>query len=149
MDKIVEALPYYFSGKVVSGFGRGSTELGCPTANVDESVVDALPSAIQEGVYYGYARIAGGQVENMVMSIGRNPQYEGKRLTMEVHLLCTFPEPFYGKSIDGLVLGFIREMHKFDSKEALVAAIQNDIAIAKEKLETEMKQETIQRYFKC
>ncbi|CAJ0937120.1 unnamed protein product, partial [Mesorhabditis belari] len=60
----------------------GSTELGCPTANVDESVVDALPSAIQEGVYYGYARIAGGRVENMVMSIGRNPQYEGKRLTM-------------------------------------------------------------------
>ncbi|KAG6036798.1 riboflavin kinase [Claviceps sp. Clav32 group G5] len=50
--------PYKMEGKVIAGFGRGSKELGIPTANlpVDSTQtpwIDAIPS----GVYFGYASL--------------------------------------------------------------------------------------------
>lgn len=42
-------LPYYAAGKVVSGFGRGSKSLGCPTGiktnlNVKHLNINKVPS---------------------------------------------------------------------------------------------------------
>lgn len=43
---------------VTSGFGRGSSELGCPTANVDPLNVPFLKDIeLPLGVYFGYARL--------------------------------------------------------------------------------------------
>ncbi|OTA59589.1 riboflavin kinase [Hypoxylon sp. EC38] len=51
--------PLRMEGTVISGFGRGSKELGIPTANlpVDESATPWIASA-KSGVYFGYASLA-------------------------------------------------------------------------------------------
>lgn len=39
-EDIEAVLPHYTEGPIVKGFGRGSTELGFPTANFSEEVRD-------------------------------------------------------------------------------------------------------------
>ncbi|UNI22581.1 Riboflavin kinase [Purpureocillium takamizusanense] len=50
--------PLRMEGKVISGFGRGSKELGIPTANlpVDASLTPWIADA-KSGVYFGYAAL--------------------------------------------------------------------------------------------
>ena len=57
--------PYYASGEVVQGFQRGSKDLGMPTANFAEEVVDELPVEYEQGVYYGWAQVENGNVYNV------------------------------------------------------------------------------------
>nr|CAH7719280.1 unnamed protein product [Callosobruchus chinensis] len=59
------ALPHFAKGEVVKGFGRGSKELGCPTANFSEEIVNNLPQEISTGVYYGFANVNKGPVYKM------------------------------------------------------------------------------------
>lgn len=65
--------PFALRGTVVKGFGRGSKELGIPTANLD---ADALAAAgclegVEPGVYFGWASVGDfKEVYKMVMSIG-------------------------------------------------------------------------------
>jgi FAD synthase len=58
-------------GTVVKGFGRGSKELGVPTANLDPEALGSSLDGVQPGVYFGWASVgASGEVYKMVMSIG-------------------------------------------------------------------------------
>ncbi|KAI9672941.1 MAG: riboflavin kinase [Caeruleum heppii] len=51
--------PLKLDGKVVSGFGRGSKELGIPTANIPvEGLSVGGHEEIQSGVYYGWAGLS-------------------------------------------------------------------------------------------
>lgn len=45
--------PIKLSGPVIKGFGRGSRELGIPTANIPPSGLSKYPS-LESGVYYGF-----------------------------------------------------------------------------------------------
>lgn len=47
----------YVASAVVKGFGRGSKELGCPTANLEEDVVQGLMATLDDGIYYGFAQL--------------------------------------------------------------------------------------------
>lgn len=76
--------PHYSSGKIVKGFGRGSSELNIPTANYSDDIVDRLPEDYAQGVYYGYGQINNGPIYKMVMSIGTNPYYNNERKTMVI-----------------------------------------------------------------
>lgn len=49
--------PIYLRGKVEKGFGRGSKDLGCPTANLPAKVVGPGSSLTRTGVYFGFARV--------------------------------------------------------------------------------------------
>ncbi|GAC98089.1 hypothetical protein PHSY_005678 [Pseudozyma hubeiensis SY62] len=49
--------PIYLRGKVEKGFGRGSKDLGCPTANLPARVVGPGSSLTRTGVYFGFARV--------------------------------------------------------------------------------------------
>ncbi|KAI1257803.1 hypothetical protein MGN70_000847 [Eutypa lata] len=51
--------PLHMEGEVISGFGRGSKELGIPTANLPVDVA-ATPwiESVKTGVYFGYASLA-------------------------------------------------------------------------------------------
>ena len=61
------------------GFGRGSKELGIPTANFNEKVVDELPKDLETGIYFGWTNLEGEAiVRKAVVSIGYNPFYENK-----------------------------------------------------------------------
>lgn len=129
-----QALPYFISGTVIKGFGRGSKALGIPTANFSESVVNDLPEDLNTGIYYGWASLH-GQVYKMVTSIGWNPYYKNEKKSMEVHLLHKFDDDFYGEEIKVIITGYIRSERDFSSLEELIREIKNDIAIAEQKLE--------------
>lgn len=127
-------------GTVVKGFGRGSSELGIPTANVDTMAVARVLPGATTGIFYGWASLPGkypGTVYATALSIGWNPFFKsgdddvGK--TCEPWLLHDFGgEDFYGAEIAVLVLGFIRpESGEFSSLEALVDRIKEDGEVTK------------------
>lgn len=119
--------PFHIRGKVVKGFGRGSKELGIPTANVD---ADALRTSLAEavtGIYCGWAGIgSSAQVYPMCMSIGWNPFYANKEKTAEPWILHEFDKPFYDEEIRLVVCGYVRPEANFSSLEALVTRIHKD-----------------------
>ncbi|KAM5346623.1 hypothetical protein ACJ41O_009628 [Fusarium nematophilum] len=150
--------PYHMEGKVISGFGRGSKELGIPTANlpVDDSVTPWIAS-IPSGVYFGYASLAlpsthpdippssssspssptRFHIFPMVMSIGYNPFYKNTVRSAEVHVLHKFTADFYDAPMRLLILGFIREEKDYKSLDALIEDINFDCDVARNSLARE------------
>lgn len=58
-------------GPVVRGFGRGSKQLGIPTANVDTTALASALSQAVTGIYAGWASVGdSAETYKMVMSIG-------------------------------------------------------------------------------
>ncbi|KJZ78480.1 hypothetical protein HIM_01871 [Hirsutella minnesotensis 3608] len=142
--------PRRMEGKVISGFGRGSKELGIPTANlpVDAAVTPWISDA-PSGVYFGYAALAlpdahpdrpedvapgGLAVFPMVMSIGYNPFYKNTVRSAEVHVLHPFAADFYDAHMRLLILGFIREEKDYKSLDALIQDINFDCHVARNSL---------------
>jgi riboflavin kinase len=123
--------PYYASGEVVEGFGRGSKRLGIPTANFSDEVVDKLPENAQQGVYWGWASVENGPVHRMVMSIGKNLFYNNEKKTMETHIMHKYDDDFYGSNLKIIVLGFLRPMWNFtsESKHFLLTNTKNHYKI--------------------
>ncbi|KAJ9574740.1 hypothetical protein L9F63_008110, partial [Diploptera punctata] len=111
----MKGLPYFACGKIVKGFGRGSRQLGIPTANFPQEVVDALPDEIEMGVYYGWAQVESGPVYKMVMSVGWNPYYNNVKRSMETHILNKFSEDFYGQQLKICMAGYIRPEENFEN----------------------------------
>lgn len=128
-------LPFFAVGPIVQGFGRGSKELGIPTANYPLEVVKKLPTDIKTGVYYGWANVDGGEVHKMVMSIGWNPFYHNTEKSMETHIIHEFGRDLYDCTLKVIILGYIRPEKNFDSLQGLIDAINNDISTARELLE--------------
>ncbi|XP_071541459.1 riboflavin kinase isoform X2 [Panulirus ornatus] len=128
MAAIRRGLPHFAVGTVVKGFGRGSKELGIPTANFPEHVVEHLPEEVTTGIYYGWAKVDNGPTYKMVMSIGWNPYYSNKKKSMETHIMHVFKEDFYGSELKVVMLGYIRPEKNFVSLDELITAIRSDIA---------------------
>lgn len=133
----IKSLPYFTVGEVIKGFGRGSKQLGIPTANFPSCVINALPEEIHTGVYFGFASLEKGTVHKMVMSVGWNPYFHNKEKSMETYVMHNFEEDFYGKQLYVGILGYIRPQTDFNSMDELIQAIKDDIRIANEKLDTE------------
>ncbi|KAF7331814.1 Flavokinase domain-containing protein [Mycena kentingensis (nom. inval.)] len=134
--------PILLAGAVQKGFGRGSKDLGCPTANLPDESIVPMSTVAQTGVYYGYAQVlppSDGQselreqdtrVHPMVMSLGWNPFYKNERLTAEVHIMHDFIADFYGNDMKVVVLGYIRPELDYVSREALIQDIEVDKLVA-------------------
>jgi len=132
--------PIHLSGIVQHGFGRGSKELGCPTANLPDESITPMSDVCEPGVYYGYAQVDAHEEEDkqvypMVMSLGWNPFYKNERLTAEIHLIHTFKSDFYGQYMKTVVLGYIRPELDYISREGLIEDIQTDIRVAQKSLQ--------------
>jgi len=127
--------PLRMESKVISGFGRGSRQLGWPTANMDPNApgVRNVLGKLAKGVYFGAARVEGDSENRvMVMNVGNRPTFEdGDEISVEVHVVHKYPQDFYGKQIKVLVLGAIRGERKFESIQALISRIDLDVSIAK------------------
>ena len=108
-----------FSGKVIHGKGLGKG-LGFPTANLDCKI------NLDEGVYFGNCFLRNVWYK-MVMSVGKNPQFDD--VSLEVHILNKFTEDFYDEELTVNVKGFIRKMRKYDN-QGLISAINKDIEIS-------------------
>ena len=126
-EKIEQKLPHYARGEIVKGFGRGSRELGFPTANFSEEVIDKLPSELVGGIYFGFAKVDDGPVHDMVMSVGWNPFYKNEKRAMETHIIHEFQGDLYGRMLAVIIVGFLRPEANYDSLEKLIDAIKNDI----------------------
>eukprot|EP01100_Stratorugosa_tubuloviscum_P012877 TRINITY_DN624_c1_g1_i1.p1 TRINITY_DN624_c1_g1~~TRINITY_DN624_c1_g1_i1.p1 ORF type:complete len:188 (-),score=71.06 TRINITY_DN624_c1_g1_i1:290-772(-) len=133
----VNLLPAFVKGEVIRGFGRGSKELGCPTANLPIESYAKLLEEIPVGVYFGWASLeTTKKVYKMAMSIGWNPYYKNSKKTMEVHIMDNFEEDFYGTELRVIVIGYIRPESDFHSLDALITAIRDDINFANNQLES-------------
>ncbi|KAK4222096.1 riboflavin kinase [Podospora fimiseda] len=143
--------PLRMSGPVIAGFGRGSKELGIPTANIpvdtpDENRPDQWLNSTPSGVYFGYASLQlpsthpdflgqkNWQIYPMVMSIGYNPFYKNTVRSAEVHILYKFAADFYGAQMRLLIMGYIREEKDYSGLEALIEDINFDCEVAKASL---------------
>lgn len=126
----------------MKGFGRGSKQLGIPTANFSEELVSQLPEDLECGVYYGWAAVNNGPIHKMVMSVGWNPYYKNEKKSVETHIMSKFDTDFYGAVLRVVVLGYLRAEKNFSSLEELIDAIQTDIRDA----ETNLDREELQRY---
>lgn len=134
--------PLYMEGEVIAGFGRGSKQLGVPTANIPPEAVhvDGGVSRLPLGVYFGWAQVdpppgappADSRVHRMVMNVGRRPTLDadGASLSVELHLLHSFSADFYGARMRAVALGFLRPELRFSGLPQLLARIRRDIAAA-------------------
>ncbi|PVU91651.1 hypothetical protein BB561_004282 [Smittium simulii] len=113
-SKVSEPFPIFLSSEVIIGYGRGGKQLGIPTANLTEDVVnDALKSAAI-GIYFGLAKIENEKkVRPMVMSLGWNPYFKNEKLSGEVHIIHNYEDDFYGTEIKVIILGYIRPERDF------------------------------------
>ncbi|XP_075984520.1 riboflavin kinase isoform X1 [Anticarsia gemmatalis] len=128
-------LPLFLEGEVVKGFGRGSKDLGCPTANYPLEVVQSLPKDLDPGVYYGWAQVDTGSVHKMVANIGWCPFYQNKQMSVETHIMHKFSGDFYGSNLKICLVGYLRGEKNFSSLDDLIEAIKQDIANAEQNLE--------------
>ncbi|KAJ0417049.1 riboflavin kinase-domain-containing protein [Aspergillus carlsbadensis] len=113
--------PIRLSGPVIKGFGRGSKELGIPTANIPvNGLEDVLPAELGVGVYFGVValdpatapgapeetaqhedgregngtkRSSNAEILPAVLSIGYNPFYKNKTRSIEIHILPSLTSP--------------------------------------------------------
>jgi len=127
-------------GEVAKGFGRGSTEIGCPTANFNEKVVEGLPADFQPGIYFGWATISSQPetVRKAVVSIGWNPYYNNTKKSVETHILHNYEDKFYGDWLKLLICGYIRPECNFDSLDSLIQAIKDDVQHANNALDQDL-----------
>ena len=136
--------PVRLRAKVVHGFGRGSKQLGFPTANLQvcwdmglqdlteqERTVRDFAETHRTGIYCAWGSIeegVGGElVHKVAMSMGWNPTFpDVKAKTVEPWILHNFDQDFYGCHLRLLVLAYIRPELKFDSTEQLKQEIAAD-----------------------
>ncbi len=53
--------PLLLDGPVVTGFGRGSRQMGVPTANIDPAPLQSVLAELPLGVYFGCAALGWSQ----------------------------------------------------------------------------------------
>ncbi|TAE61338.1 MAG: bifunctional riboflavin kinase/FAD synthetase [Bacteroidetes bacterium] len=120
---------YSFSGTVIHGEKQGRL-LGYPTANLaPEDPLKLIPG---DGIYFVRA-LVGGQWYYGMMSIGKKPTMGEFARGYEVNLF-DFEGDIYGQVVRVEFLEWIRGEKKFDSLEALIAAIDGDKAFCMERI---------------
>lgn len=144
--------PIRLRAEVIHGFGRGSTQLGFPTANLqirwdaeaanlteEESNVLRFAQAAETGVYCAFAHVEGiVGVHKVAMSMGWNPTFtDVKTKTIEPWLLHKFDRDFYGAQIRLIVCGFVRPEAKFGSLDELIREIEADGEYCTQALQSE------------
>ncbi len=115
---------YFVSGVVAEGQKLGRT-LGVPTANI------ALPptNRLAFGVYAVKARLDERRLEG-VASFGVRPTVDNGAPLLETFLF-DFAEDIYGRMLTVEFVARIRPELKFDSLDALKAAMADDVAAAR------------------
>ena len=114
--------PHTLSGTVTRGDQRGR-EIGFPTANLS-GIELVLP---RHGVYAGYLGTTEGR-HVAAIHVGPNPTFESNGDSkVEVHAL-DYNGDLYDQRVQVDFLHHVRDVVKFESPEALVAQVHQDIA---------------------
>jgi len=116
--------PHEVRGTVVAGDRRGR-ELGYPTANVVVPGDILLPA---DGIYAGWYRRPDASVHPAAISLGRRPTFhpDADVPVLEAYLL-DFDDDLYGETAAVRFAERIRGEERFDSVDALVAQMADDV----------------------
>ena len=121
--------PHQVRGHVVPGDGRGGAELGFPTANVAVPGGLAMPG---EGIYACWYERPDGSVHAAAASLGRRPTFytDAEGPVLEVFLM-DFDGDLYGEAARVSFVTRLREERRFDTREALVRQMNDDVVAAR------------------
>lgn len=117
---------YLLAGTVVHGQQLGRT-LGYPTANLALTVNQVVPA---DGIYAVETILDDGRKFGGACSIGNRPTVEGAGRSIETYLF-DFNEDIYGRGMELRFLSYLRPELKFDSLDALVVQMAQDVQQAK------------------
>ena len=117
--------PHEVRGPVEKGDRRGAEELGFPTANVGVPPEILLPA---DGIYAAWYARPDGSVMPAAASVGQRPTYypEGGPRLLEAHIL-DFSGNLYEERARVRFVSRIRGQERFDSTDALVARMDQDV----------------------
>lgn len=128
--------PHRLRGVVVHGDARGR-ELGFPTANLAPDAAGMVPA---DGVYAGWLRRVGApggaaadapEVLPAAVSIGTNPTFAGLQRRVEAYVLDRTDLDLYDEEVVLELVDRLRPTERFDSVEALVEQMHDDVARAR------------------
>ncbi len=111
---------YFISGEVIKGKNLGNT-IGFPTANI---VVDNEKYLLKQGVYYTLT-ILNGVVYDAITNVGEQPTFDGKNYIIESYI-NNYDGDLYAKKLTVYFIERIRDVIKFESKDALKEQLQLD-----------------------
>ncbi|EWT00070.1 riboflavin kinase [Intrasporangium oryzae NRRL B-24470] len=126
--------PHRVSGTVVHGDHRGR-ELGYPTANLSQEHEGLVPC---DGVYAGWLvrlDLPAGAPDRALpaaVSVGTNPTFDGHQRRVEAYVLDRTDLDLYGERVAVEFVDHLRPTLKFDSIDALVEQMQQDVAACRE-----------------
>lgn len=112
--------PYSISGEVIHGKKNGRL-MGFPTANLNYSEEFVLPKI---GVYYTNIRW-NNKIYKGITSVGKNPTFNGKDITIETNIL-DFDREIYGDEITVYFISKLRNEQKFSSIDDLKNQLDKD-----------------------
>ena len=127
--------PHRVEGVVVHGDHRGR-ELGYPTANLDPHPTGIVPG---DGVYAGWLvrpELTAGvdDAQDVVdarlpaaISIGTNPTFDGTQRRVEAYVLDRTDLDLYGERVAIELVARLRPTVRFDSVEALLVQMAEDV----------------------
>jgi riboflavin kinase/FMN adenylyltransferase len=127
--------PHRVDGIVERGDRRGR-DLGFPTANLRTEQWAAVPA---DGVYAGRVvrldewgrTVDGPPLGTAAISVGTNPTFEVRQRRVEAYVL-DFDGDLYGDALGVEFRTRLRGMERFDSVEALVAQMHEDVSRTRE-----------------
>jgi riboflavin kinase / FMN adenylyltransferase len=119
--------PFLLSGRVVQGQQLGRT-LGYPTANLALTVNQVVPA---DGIYAVEAILDDGRTFGGACSIGSRPTIAGAGRSIETYLF-DFNGDIYGRGMELRFLHYLRPEVKFDSLDALVLQMAQDVKQARQ-----------------
>jgi riboflavin kinase/FMN adenylyltransferase len=122
--------PHRVEGVVVPGDNRGH-DLGFPTANLDPVPHAAIPA---DGIYAGQL-VCGDERLAAAISIGTNPTFHGSERRVEAYALDRDDLDLYGEHVAVDFVARLRSTEGFDSTEALVAQMDEDVRRTREVLD--------------
>lgn len=119
---------FALQGRVTTGQRRGRS-LGFPTANLEMEPFMALPA---DGIYATWALI-GDEKRASATNIGVRPTFGPGERIVEAHIL-DFNGDLYGQEVRLEFVARLREERRFESPEALVEQMRQDVAHAQSAL---------------
>lgn len=127
--------PYRLEGVVARGEQRGRA-LGFPTANIPVRDDELVPA---DGIYAGWViRLdegAGADPLPAAVSVGTNPTFGAAARTVEPYVLDRDDLDLYDRLVAVEFVARLRDQQRFDSADALVAQMRDDVAAVRRVLD--------------
>lgn len=119
-------------GVIEHGKKLGRT-IGFPTANMSRSAEGYLPL---DAVYSGWLRVCNpaGSAMPAALSVGINETFEAVPRVLEAYVLDRDDLDLYDLEVELEFVDFVRPTLKFDSIEALIVAINDDVSQVRRQL---------------